>query len=112
MVTRSDLIKIVEEIFIEIEKTKPVKVSDLRYQSIIDKEKGILQLKMFGWRGHTQVYGTLVDMEIINDKIIVHYDGLDPGIIPQLEQKGVPKTQIVMGWIHPDERKYTDYAVT
>lgn len=112
MVTRSEVIKIVEELFNEIEQTKPVKVSDLRYQTIIDKEKGIFQLKMLGWRGHTQVYGILVDMEIINDKIIVHYGGLDPGIIPQLEQKGVPKAQIIMGWIHPDERKYTDYAVT
>lgn len=111
MVTRDEIIKLVEEKFKEITRTTPAKVKDFRYQTIIDRDQGILQLKMFGWRERTQVYGILVDMELVGNKLIVHYDGLDPGIIRQLEEKGIPKDQIILGWIHPEERIYTDYAV-
>ncbi|MFW9997570.1 MAG: element excision factor XisI family protein [Candidatus Odinarchaeota archaeon] len=39
-------------------------------------------------------------------------DSSEEGIATEFENRGVPKSQIILGWIPPSQRKYTDYAST
>jgi hypothetical protein len=50
-------------------------------------------------------------LEIINDKIWVHRDGLEDGIANDLVAAGIPKSQIVLGFHAEDVRPYTEFAV-
>lgn len=50
-------------------------------------------------------------INVINDKIWILRDGTEEGIATDLEQAGVPKQQIVLGFHPPAIRPYTEYAV-
>ncbi len=47
----------------------------------------------------------------INGKIWIQHDGTESGIADELEEAGIPKNKIVLGFRSPDVRKYTGYAV-
>jgi hypothetical protein len=51
-------------------------------------------------------------VEIINDKIWIHRDGLEDGIANDLVRAGIPKSQIVLGFHPPKIRQYTEFAVS
>jgi hypothetical protein len=64
-----------------------------------------------GWNKDRRIHGCLVHIDIINDKVWIQRDGTEEGIAVELEQKGIPKERIVLGFRPPEIRKYTDYAV-
>jgi hypothetical protein len=64
-----------------------------------------------GWDfgGHTakkRMHGCLIHLQIIDGKVWVQRDG----IVGDLEEAGVPKEHIVLGFHPPEVRPYTDYA--
>jgi len=50
MATRSQIVEIIHEIFKD-EISIPVSIGEVKYQQIIDEEKGIFELKIVGWNG-------------------------------------------------------------
>lgn len=52
-----------------------------------------------------------LQIQIKDNKIWIHYDGTDEFLADRLELMGVPKTQIVLGFLSPEERAQLDYAV-
>ncbi|BBC25815.1 element excision factor XisI family protein [Pseudanabaena sp. ABRG5-3] len=46
-----------------------------------------------------------------NDKIWIHYDGIEDSVTEDLVAAGVPKEKIVLGFYPPDVRVHTGYAV-
>jgi len=111
MATRSQIVEIIHEIFKD-EISIPVSIGEVKYQQIIDEEKGIFELKIVGWNGSKRIYGTVYHFEITGDKICIHHDSSEEGIATEFENRGVQKSQIILGWIPPSQRKYTDYAST
>lgn len=53
----------------------------------------------------------IINVEIINDKIWIHYDGTEEGIGNRLLAAGLPKNKIVPGFMSPEMRKQTEFAV-
>lgn len=85
---------------------------DITNEAVFDRERDHYLIVSVGWEGDTRrVHGCLVHLDIINGKIWIQRDGLEDGIVHELEAAGVPKSDIVPG-MHPARvRPYTGYAV-
>jgi hypothetical protein len=57
-----------------------------------------------------RIHGSLIHIDIIDDKIWIQRDGTEDGIAGELEEAGIPREQIVLGFHEPRLRQYTDYA--
>lgn len=110
MVSKDQLIQKVKDILTAHSKVE-FTYGDIRPQTIFDDNNNVYQLRFIGWEGTKHVYGSVIDVEVIDDKIWIHHDGTEKGVAVELEEQGVPKNQIVLGWIPPFRRQHTDYAV-
>ncbi|MGL6343654.1 MAG: XisI protein [Waterburya sp.] len=80
-------------------------------ETIFDRESDRYQLVYVGWRGAKRVYGVVLHVDIIDNKIWVQQDGTEAGIANKLVERGVPKHNIVLGFDPPMMRQYTDFAI-
>lgn len=106
----------------------------VRYRQIIEElltrrsavpylEKGIQDRLLFdenhdryaliaeGWSREERVHNVIIDLEILNGKIWIQADNTDVAVARELESKGVPKSDIVLGFRSPSVRADTEYAV-
>jgi hypothetical protein len=85
--------------------------SGVESETIFDEARDHYELVHTGWEGIRRVHGTVIHVDIRDGKIWIQHDGTEDGIANELMEFGVPKDCIVLGFHHPDERKYTDFAV-
>ena len=52
----------------------------------------------------------MIHMEIKDNLVWINWDNTDEFIAYRLEEMGVPKEQIVLGFLSPEERSETEYA--
>jgi len=64
-----------------------------------------------GWDDVRRIHSCLIHIDIINDKVWIQRDDTEDGIAYELEEAGIPKMSIVLGFKGPEVRQYTDYAV-
>jgi hypothetical protein len=65
-----------------------------------------------GWRySITRIYGCIIHVDIINNKIWVQHDGTEEEIADKLLGRGVPKQDIVLAYHAPHVRQYTEFAL-
>ncbi|MDX2229689.1 MAG: XisI protein [Leptolyngbyaceae cyanobacterium bins.349] len=83
----------------------------IKAETIFDREQDRYMLVYVGWRGSERVYGTVLHVDLIDNKIWVQQDGTEVGIANKLVDHGVPKQDIVLGFDPPKMRHYTDFAV-
>jgi hypothetical protein len=102
--------KIVEKIINEYAAI-PFAYGEIESRTMFDREKDAYMLYSVGWDNRGRVHGIVIHIDIINDKIYIQHDGTEDGIATELEQAGVPKSDIVLAWHEPKLRKYTEYAV-
>ena len=84
----------------------------IQAQTIFDTEHDHYQLIYVGWRGSKRVYGVVLHLDIIDNKIWIQQDGTEIGIANQLVELGVPKQDIVLAFDPPNLRKYTEFATS
>ncbi|WP_293152019.1 XisI protein [Okeania sp. SIO2C9] len=75
-----------------------------------EDHKNYLLLKV-GYLKGKRVHASVVHLEIINEKIWIHEDGLEDGIASDLLMAGIPKNKIVLGFHPPEVRHLTEFAV-
>jgi XisI protein len=80
-------------------------------QLIIDKNNHHYLLLEAGWHKNQRIYGSIIHLDIINNKIWIQQDGTEVGIANELVDLGVPHHQIVLGFKTLERRKITDFAV-
>lgn len=85
-------------------------VSDLRDKTIFDRHSDSYLLMREGWDQGRRVHSIITHLEIINGKIWVQEDWIEHGITSELEEAGVPKSDIVLGFQPAYVRPYTEYA--
>ena len=90
----------------------PYAYGDLKCQLIVSDDENNFLLITQGWEDDLRVHGCLVHIEIINNKIWIHRDGLEDGIANELVAAGIPKSDIVLAFHPPDIRKFTEFAVS
>jgi hypothetical protein len=89
----------------------PYRFGEINSYVVVSRDRNHFILMNEGWEGHRRVHGTVVHAEIRNDKIWIHFDGIEEGITGELVASGVPKDHIVLAFHPPYVREHTGYAV-
>lgn len=84
----------------------------IKAETIFDTEQDRYQLIYVGWRNSKRVYGVILHLDIIDNKIWIQQDGTEIGVANTLVELGVPKENIVLAFDPPNLRQYTDFAVS
>ena len=102
--------EIIQQLLTEMAQVKYA-YGDMRDYRIFDREADSYAIITQGWDGQRRIHNIVVHLEIINGKIWIQENNTEQLIAHQLEEAGVPKNDIVLGFQHPSVRQYTDYAV-
>ena len=81
-------------------------------QLVIDENQDHYLLIETGWHQNRRIYGTLIHIDIINQKLWIQQDGTEEGIANELVNQGISPQQIVLAYKTLDRRKITDFAVS
>jgi hypothetical protein len=90
--------------------TIPYSYGDVESKTIFDHQNDRYLIITLGWNGTTRVHGCLVHLDIIDGKIWVQRDDTEDGVTYELEEAGIPKDKIVLGFHPLNVRQHTGYA--
>lgn len=85
---------------------------EIESQCIFDLQRDHYQVVNVGWENQRRVYGCVIHLDIKNGKIWLQYNGTEIDIAQELVNRGVPKSNIVLGFQPPYRRPLTEYAVS
>ncbi|MGB0930663.1 MAG: element excision factor XisI family protein [Chitinophagales bacterium] len=77
----------------------------------IGENKNHFILMDIGWKGKIYLHRILYTVEIINDKIWIHEDNTDTDLIGKLLDAGIPKKDIVLGFVPLYAREIEGFAM-
>jgi XisI protein len=80
-------------------------------QLIADKENKRYQVVTLGWEGKRHIHDCPIHIDIINGKIWIQRNMTEIELDHEFTELGVPKTDIVLGFLSPKMREYTEYAM-
>lgn len=89
-----------------------LKNSDIDVQLIVDNENDHYLLLDVGWQKSRRVHSCALHFDIIDGKIWLQENNTELEIDRDLEEMGISKKEIVVGFHHPSMREYSDYAVS
>ncbi|MCG9886052.1 MAG: XisI protein [Cyanobacteria bacterium] len=90
----------------------PYRYGEISTYLVISQDRNHFLLMHEGWESQHRIHGCLVHAEIRNQKVWIHYDGIEGGITEELVELGIPKDHIVLAFHAPEIRQYTGYAVS
>ena len=88
----------------------PYAVEGLRQYPFFDEPNDRYAVITEGWLGSERVLSIILNLEIINGKVWLQADNTDAVFARKLEENGIPKAEIVLGFRSPEMRTYTEYA--
>lgn len=77
---------------------------------ISDKENHHYQFLWTGWQGDYHVFNVAFHIQILDGKLWIHQDKTEWGLADWLAKKGIPKSDIVLGYYSEEHRQYTAFA--
>jgi hypothetical protein len=89
----------------------PYRYGDVITYVVVSRDRNHYMLVHEGWQKDQRIHGCIVHAELRNDKIWIHYDGIENSITAELVAAGVPKDHIVLAFHPPEVREHTGYAV-
>jgi hypothetical protein len=78
---------------------------------VFDRERDRYLLVETGWQNGYRIYGTLLHIDLIENKLWIQHDGTEEGIADELVAAGIPKEQIVLNYKPLEQRKLTGFAL-
>ncbi len=84
---------------------------EIETEAIIDQEKGHYEVMHVGWDGQRRIHGTVIHIDIIDDKVWIQHDGTSPGVAVELVEAGISNESIVLAFHPPYVRQHTDFAI-
>lgn len=78
---------------------------------VVDEENDRYLVVSVGWDDVRRIHGCLIHIDVIGGKIRIQRDGTEDGIALDLENAGIPREDIGLGFHEPDVRQHTGYAV-
>jgi hypothetical protein len=85
--------------------------SGIENQVIFDSEHDHYLLLKAGWDGNHRIYYPVFHFDIKDNKIWVQENTTDIEIDKYLEEMGISKKEMVVGFHHPLMREYSDFSV-
>lgn len=102
--------EIIRQLIFDYASHKPAN-GQIETEAVIDSERDHYEVLHIGWDGVRRVHGSVVHIDIINNKVWIQYDGTSQPVAEALLEAGILREDIVLGF-HPAElRQYTDFAV-
>jgi XisI protein len=89
----------------------PYSHGQMKSRAVFDGESDRYLVVTEGWDGIRRMHSIVAHIDILDGKIWVQADNTNLGLVRELEEAGVPKQNIVLGFRHPEVRPLTDYAV-
>jgi hypothetical protein len=89
----------------------PYAYGSMKSETVFDRTADRYLLLTIGWHGAKRIHGCLVHVDIIDNKVWIQRDDTEYGIAYELEEAGIPKQHIVLGFQMPEVRPFTEYAV-
>ncbi len=102
--------QIIQAILSEYSTHKPA-YGDVEMEVIIDRERDRYQLVCTGWNKQNRIYGSLIHIDLKEDKIWIQADGTEVGVANLLIEQGIAKQDIVLAYHAPHLRQYTEFAI-
>ena len=84
---------------------------DLQSQIVADDKNGHYYLLRLGWDGDERIHNMVFHFDLINGKIWIQQNMTEIDLGEELVEMGVPKSDIVIGFLAPEVREYSEYAV-
>lgn len=110
MGTLSEYRRIVRELIREYARFEPA-VGDIRTEVIFDEANDHYALMQSGWAGIHRIHGSVLHIDIRDDKVWIEHDGTEDGVAEELVAAGIPRDRIVLAYKHPEIRPHTGFAV-
>jgi XisI protein len=85
---------------------------EVQVELVFDRERDRYLLVETGWQNGYRIYGTLLHIDLIDNKLWIQHDGTEEGIAVDLVDAGIPKEQIVLGFRTLEQRRHTEFAVS
>jgi hypothetical protein len=86
--------------------------NDVETEIICDTEHDHYQLAYIGWEEQKRIFSLILHFDIKGGKIWVQHNGTEIAIAQVLKDRGVPASDIVLGFHSPFKRQFSGYAVT
>jgi hypothetical protein len=81
-------------------------------EAVFDEKNDRYLIMSVGWEGTIRrIHGCLAHLDIINGKVWIQRDGTEDGLAYDLEEAGIPKSDIVPAFHSESVRPHTGYAV-
>jgi hypothetical protein len=77
---------------------------------VFDTENDHYLLLDVGWRATKRVHHCIFHFDIKGDKIWLQENNTDIEVDEDLEEMGISKQEIIVGFHHPSMREYSDFA--
>lgn len=101
--------RIIRDLITAYAKFVPAR-GDVQIETIFDETNDHYELMYAGWNGSHRVHGSVLHLDIRNEKVWIQYDGTEEGVAEELVKAGIPRDRIVLAFKPPEVRKFTDYA--
>lgn len=84
---------------------------NIKMELIADKEHDYYQLVSVGWDGDKRIHGCPLHLDINAGQVWVQHNGTEEDIGEELMQLGVAKEDIVLGFLPPQMRQFSQYGI-
>lgn len=101
--------QIIKELVRRYAQIKPA-YGNIEIETIFDESNDHYELMYTGWDEHRRVHGSILHIDIRDNKVWIQYDGIEGGIAEELVEAGIPREMVVLGFQPPELRPYTEYA--
>ena len=109
MVSVSDFPSIIKRVLEEYAAFKP-SYGAIDVETIFDDVRGHYELMYAGWIDQKRVHGSVVHVDLKDDKVWIEQDGTERGITDDLMELGIPQDRIVLAFQHPTQRRHGAFA--
>lgn len=89
----------------------PYSYGNVVKKTVFDREQNRYLVLVIGWEGYRYEHGCMIHIDIVGDKVWIQRDGTEEGIALDLENAGIPKENIVLGFRPHEVRAIAGYAV-
>jgi hypothetical protein len=102
--------QIILDLLEEYAAIPPTYPTTLRDEVIADTERNHFQMISLGWENSRYVYEVVFHIDIIDGKAWIQQNNTEAHIAEELVERGIPKTDIVIGFQHPSVRTLSGFA--
>jgi hypothetical protein len=85
--------------------------STIEVEPVFDTENDRYLLLNVGWQKTQRVHHCILHFDIKGEKIWLQENNTDIEVDEDLEEFGITKQEIVVGFHHPSMREYSDFAI-